>query len=138
MKRTLGFILTLLSLLLVGAAVSLVVDAASGKDTSDSIGGAVILIAFAAMSSFTAYRAFRPRNLAAAKLSRDDREKAALGLARSRGGKLTQAELALDTDMSIDEAKKLLDELVGKGAAELELKFLGGHGLLLSGSDLGR
>jgi uncharacterized membrane protein len=125
MKRALGYLLVLVSLFFLGVAVSLVVDAAAGKDTSDSIGGAAVLVAVSAMSLFGAFRSFRPRTRREPRLSEDERERKALGLARAAGGKLTQAELALDSSLSLDEARKVLDGLVEKGAAELEVSSSG-------------
>lgn len=48
-----------------------------------------------------------------------------LKLARENRGILTVSEVALDADISIDEAKKYLDTLVSKGFAELRVRKSG-------------
>jgi predicted transcriptional regulator len=52
-------------------------------------------------------------------------ERAILKLAKENKGILTISEVALGADVSIDEAKKLLDALVSKGFAELRVRKSG-------------
>jgi hypothetical protein len=125
MRRIAGFLLVVLGLLLVAALASSISDIARGVDVSDSIGGAVVLAIGAAASGLGARRCLGPAKARRPVLSRDEREHLVLERARAAGGKLTQAELALDSGLSLDEARRLLDELAEKGAAELELSSSG-------------
>ncbi len=121
MKRVLAFLLTALAALCVGATVSLFIDAAQGKDSSSSIGGGCVTLFFALLAGFNAYRLFKPARPMPRKPSRDERERLALACAAKAGGKLTEAELSLESGLSLDEAKRVLGELAGKGVAEIEV-----------------
>ncbi len=125
MKRVLGVSLLTVAAVCLGAAVSLAFDAVAGKDASDSIGGAVVLAALAAASIWGASRSLARRRPARPSLTREEKERLVLERARAGGGKLTQAELALDGGLSIDEAGKLLDELTAKGIAAIEVSASG-------------
>jgi TM2 domain-containing membrane protein YozV len=52
-------------------------------------------------------------------------EKQILRLAKKRGGILSPSEVALESDISIDQAKKELEELVSKGVAEIRVRSSG-------------
>jgi hypothetical protein len=49
-------------------------------------------------------------------------ERSVLRLARDRGGRLTPALVALDCDMSVEEAERVLDGLAKKGHATLRVR----------------
>lgn len=121
MKRVFAIVLTALAALCVGASVSLFVDAASGKDASSSIGAGCVTVFFAFLAGLYAYRLFRPARPGRRKLSRDDEERLALACAAKAGGKLTEASLSLDSSLSLDEAKRVLGDLAGRGVAEIEV-----------------
>ncbi|MDR2552576.1 MAG: TM2 domain-containing protein [Treponema sp.] len=53
-------------------------------------------------------------------------EKAILRMAKTNRGVITPADLALETDMTMEDAKKNLDALVRKGFAELRVRTSGG------------
>jgi predicted transcriptional regulator len=52
-------------------------------------------------------------------------ERVILKLAKQNGGILSSSELALEANISLDEAKKNLDALVSKGVAELRVRSTG-------------
>ena len=82
-----------------------------------------ILPAARGLSGMIASRANAP---AAKKLG--EREKAAenersiLRIARDRGGRLTPALVALDCDMGVEEAERILDGLAKKGHASMQVR----------------
>ena len=51
-----------------------------------------------------------------------ERERAVLGLARERGGRLTPALVALDCSMSVEEAEAVLDGMAKKGHASMRVR----------------
>ena len=51
-----------------------------------------------------------------------ENERSVLGLARGKGGRLTPALVALDCDMGIDEAERVLDGLVKNGHASMRVR----------------
>jgi len=51
-----------------------------------------------------------------------EHERAVLRIARDRGGRLTPALVALDCDLSIEEAERVLDGLAGKGHASMRVR----------------
>lgn len=59
--------------------------------------------------------------------STEEEQREALRLARDLDGRLTVAELALETSLSIDEARALLEELTHDGVAELQLTDAGNN-----------
>ncbi|MFZ4615629.1 MAG: hypothetical protein ACOYM2_05420 [Rectinemataceae bacterium] len=124
MKRGLAFLLLILSILFLGASISCFVDAAQGKDVSNSIGGGFVLLAFTLGSGIGALRGLGRRG-AKPGLSQDETEHLVLTTASSSGGKLTVAELALESGLSIDEAQESLDGLAAKGVAEIEVTAAG-------------
>jgi hypothetical protein len=52
-------------------------------------------------------------------------EKTVLRVARANGGFVTPGEAALEGDMSVDEARKLLEKLAAKGNAEMRIRASG-------------
>ena len=55
----------------------------------------------------------------------EDPEKTILRVARANGGFVTPGEAALEGDMSIDEARKLLEKMAAKGNAEMRVRSSG-------------
>jgi predicted ArsR family transcriptional regulator len=53
---------------------------------------------------------------------RENPERAALRLAKNNHGMVSASELALEANISMDEAKSELDGMVNKGYAELRVK----------------
>ena len=62
---------------------------------------------------------------AAAAPKPDSPEKIVLRVARKNGGFVTPGEAALEGDLSVDEARKQLDKLASKGAAEMRVRSSG-------------
>ena len=56
---------------------------------------------------------------------RENTEHVILKLAKANKGIITQSELALAAKISVDEARKILDEMVTKGHAELRVRQSG-------------
>lgn len=54
-----------------------------------------------------------------------DREKIILQIARSKNGRVTPMDIAVDSPISLDDAKKELDNLVSRGYADLEVTETG-------------
>lgn len=52
-------------------------------------------------------------------------EKIILRIARKNSGQVTPGEVAIESDISIDEARKVLDELAKKGIAEIRVRSSG-------------
>ncbi len=52
-------------------------------------------------------------------------EKTILRIARKNSGQVTPGEVAIESDISIDEARKALDELAKKGIAEVRVRSSG-------------
>lgn len=52
-------------------------------------------------------------------------EKTVLRVAKKNGGFVTPGEAALEGDMSVDEAKKLLEKMAAKGNAEMRVRSSG-------------
>jgi len=52
-------------------------------------------------------------------------EKAILRVARKNGGQVTPGEVAIETDISVDEARKELDKLARNGMAEVRVRSSG-------------
>jgi hypothetical protein len=61
----------------------------------------------------------------AASARRENPEKTVLRVARKNRGFVTPGEAALEGDMSIDEARKLLEKLASKGEAEMRVRSSG-------------
>ena len=55
----------------------------------------------------------------------EDPEKTILRVAKANGGFVSPGEAALEGDMSIDEARKLLEKLAAKGNAEMRVRSSG-------------
>jgi hypothetical protein len=55
----------------------------------------------------------------------EDPEKTVLRVARANGGFVTPGEAALEGDMSVDEARKLLEKMASKGNAEMRVRSSG-------------
>lgn len=55
----------------------------------------------------------------------DSPEKIILRLARKNHGQVTPSEVALESDISLEEAQKSLDELTKKGVAEIRVRATG-------------
>jgi hypothetical protein len=55
----------------------------------------------------------------------EDREKTVLRVARANGGFVTPGEAALEGDMTVDEARKLLEKMAAKGNAEMRVRSSG-------------
>jgi len=56
---------------------------------------------------------------------REDPEKTVLRVAKANGGFVTPGEAALEGDMSVDESRKLLEEMAAKGHAEMRVRSSG-------------
>jgi hypothetical protein len=56
---------------------------------------------------------------------KEDPEKTVLRVARANGGFVTPGEAALEGDMSVDEARKLLEKMATKGNAEMRVRASG-------------
>jgi len=125
MKRFFATLLAAVGLLFVGVAISLFVDAARGKDVSDSLGGGGVCLAMALLAGLNSWRLYRPARIKAKKASPEELEHAALKCAAASGGKLTETGLSLDAGLSLDEAKRVLASLVDRGAAEIEVSSSG-------------
>lgn len=52
-------------------------------------------------------------------------EKTILRIARNNSGQVTPGEVTIESDISIDEARKVLDELAKKGIAEVRVRSSG-------------
>jgi len=61
----------------------------------------------------------------AARARPENPEKTVLRVARQNGGFVTPAEAALESDMSVDEARKLLEKMAAKGNAEMRVRSSG-------------
>ena len=59
-------------------------------------------------------------------LKRDDRERLILKSAKTHDGRVSPTLIAVETDMTIAQAEKILTELVRKGYATLEVRDNGG------------
>ncbi|MCX7026245.1 MAG: TM2 domain-containing protein [Spirochaetes bacterium] len=55
----------------------------------------------------------------------DSPEKTILRLARKNGGAVTPGEVAIESDVSVDQARKELDRLASSGMAELKVRESG-------------
>jgi hypothetical protein len=55
----------------------------------------------------------------------EDHEKTILRVARANGGFVTPGEAALEGDMTVDEARKLLEKMASKGNAEMRVRTSG-------------
>jgi hypothetical protein len=51
-----------------------------------------------------------------------EHERSILRIARDRGGRLTPALVALDCDMGVEEAERILDGLAKKGHASMQVR----------------
>ena len=56
---------------------------------------------------------------------RADSEKTALRVAQKNGGFVTPGEVALECELSVDEARSLLEKLAAKGHAEMRVRSSG-------------
>ncbi len=75
-------------------------------------------LAYAASgSSYGSYAAQQPKP--------ENPEKLILRVARKNGGFVTPGEAALEGDLTVDEARKQLERLVQKGAAEMRVRSSG-------------
>lgn len=54
-------------------------------------------------------------------MSRSDKERKVLQIAKKNSGKITPALLALETDMTLKESEDILDELAKQGYLQLEV-----------------
>jgi predicted transcriptional regulator len=59
-------------------------------------------------------------------LSRDDRERLILKTARNHAGRVSVTLIAVETDMTIAQAEEILEDLVHRGYASLEVRENGG------------
>ena len=59
-------------------------------------------------------------------LSRDERERLILKMARTHGGRVSVTLIAVETDMTIAQAEEILEGLVHRGYASLEVRDSGG------------
>jgi len=57
--------------------------------------------------------------------AREGSERTILRLAKRNGGPVTAGELALESELSIDQAKKALEKLVASGTAEMRVRSSG-------------
>jgi hypothetical protein len=55
----------------------------------------------------------------------ENREKTILRVAQRNGGFVTPGEAALEGDMTVDEARKLLEQMAAKGNAEMRVRSSG-------------
>lgn len=60
-----------------------------------------------------------------ARAKSEDPEKTVLRVARANGGFVTPGEAALEGDMSVDEARKVLEKLASRGNAEMRVRSSG-------------
>jgi len=70
----------------------------------------------------SAARALEPQKRQSEAEKALENERAVLKAARDQGGRLTPALVALDCDMSIEEAERVLDGLASKGHASLRVR----------------
>jgi len=63
----------------------------------------------------------------------EGREKMVLRIAAARGGKVTPEEVAMESNLTVDQAQKLLDELCTQGAGQLQVTEQGGLVYTFSG-----
>ena len=56
-----------------------------------------------------------------AKLNEQEKEKAVLKIANEKNGRLTIAEVAMDTSLSLEESKTILEKMSADGVAELQI-----------------
>jgi TM2 domain-containing membrane protein YozV len=61
----------------------------------------------------------------ASPVRKEDPEKTVLRVARANGGQVTPGEAALEGDMSVDEARKVLEKLAAGGNAEMRVRSSG-------------
>jgi hypothetical protein len=67
----------------------------------------------------------RPGDYAAASAQRESPEKTILRVARKNGGFVTPGEASLEGDMTVDEARKLLEKMASSGSAEMRVRSSG-------------
>lgn len=112
-----GLSVVAVSLFFVAAAIS---DLFTGTDNPGVMVGMAVLFGVTAFGGgLASYLGFRkapnkeldPRNI----------ERTILGVARDLQGEVTVEEVALNTPLTVAECKKLLDDMVSHGAAELGL-----------------
>jgi hypothetical protein len=60
-----------------------------------------------------------------ARAKAEDPEKTVLRVARANGGFVTPGEAALEGEMSVDEARKILEKMASKGNAEMRVRSSG-------------
>ncbi len=58
-------------------------------------------------------------------MSKEQRERALLKFAQKRGGRVTPTEVAVESDLSVDAAKKELEQFCVQGAAEMNISDSG-------------
>jgi len=77
-----------------------------------------------AAMSYRGFGAFAPAPPPAARV-KETPEKTILRVARKNGGSVTPGEVALEGDLSIEEARKTLDKLASTGSAEMRVRSSG-------------
>lgn len=114
----LGVTLALFSSFFVVAAIA---DLAGG-DTETATGVLLGLLVFFSGTGFAGgYLAWRKLRSAEPTLDDEERERLVLRLAADRQGRLTAAEVAAHTPLSLRESQQMLDRLEQHRAAELQL-----------------
>jgi|SRR5690606_8593059 len=109
---------------LLGAVASLITKTSSPTSVVGLIISAIILIITPFIIGFFLMKwAFTAHKVERKKLNK--KERMVLQLAETRGGRLTLTELAMETPLTLEEAKDLLDEWALKGYATIKISEKG-------------
>ncbi|GAA0306580.1 hypothetical protein GGQ92_001821 [Gracilibacillus halotolerans] len=109
---------------LLGAVTALITKSSTPTSIAGLIIGAIILIITPAVIGFILLKwAFTAHKIERRKLNK--KERMVLQLAEDRGGRLTLTELAMETPLTLEEAKDLLDEWAIKGYATIKISEKG-------------
>lgn len=110
----LGFVVMAVSGLFIAAAVGDLI----GGSTTDT-GVLVGLLIFFTLTGGSGFHLFRSRILQAGKHDAEAKERQVLQYAKEQGGRVTIAGVAAHTELSVAEAKKMLETLSEQGVADV-------------------
>ena len=109
----LGFLVMAVSGVFVAAAIG---DLVTG---TDKVGVVTGLLIFFSLTTGGGFHLFRTRLLQKDGRAAEERERAVLQYAKSQGGRVTVAGVAAHTELSVAEAKKMLEVLSTQGVADV-------------------
>mgnify|MGYP001351505245 CR=1 FL=1 len=119
-----GITAALFSLFCLLAGIVSFFDQSNGINIVGQLVGMVILVILPAIIAFFLLKwAFTAHKYHRRKLNK--KERMVLQLAEERGGRLTLTELAMETPLTLEEAKELLDEWANKGYAAIKISEKG-------------